>query len=128
MKRPRKIQLKILNLCKQNDLSNEMFKMRYLKPKVVFYFLLMFVPVRSRAADTNKGAEIYTKHCASCHGVSGVSVMIGAPNFAQSEGLMSPDRALLISIQTGKTAMPAYRGVLSDQDILDVIAYLRTLN
>lgn len=54
--------------------------------------------------------------------------MIGAPNFAQSEGLMSPDRTLLISIQTGKAAMPAYRGVLSDQDILDVIAYLRTLN
>jgi cytochrome c6 len=35
---------------------------------------------------------------------------------------------LLISIKSGKTAMPAYRGVLSDQDILNVIAYLRTLN
>ena len=128
MKRPRKMQLKILNLFKQNDPSSEMFKMRYLKPKVFFYFLLMFVPVISQAADPNKGAEIYTKHCASCHGVSGVSVMLGAPNFAQNEGLMSPDGALLISIQSGKAAMPAYRGVLSDQDILNVIAYLRTLN
>lgn len=102
--------------------------MRCLSPKLVFAFLLVFVPGLSRAADTNKGGEIYALHCASCHGVSGVSVMIGAPSFSQNEGLMSPDKALLISIQSGKSAMPAYRGVLSDQDILDVIAYLRTLN
>lgn len=88
----------------------------------------MLLPGLSQAADTNKGAEIYSKHCASCHGVSGVSVMIGAPNFSQSEGLMNPDSVLFISIQSGKTAMPAYRGVLSDQEILDVIAYLRTLD
>jgi mono/diheme cytochrome c family protein len=54
--------------------------------------------------------------------------MIGAPNFAQGDALMSPDSTLLISIQSGKGPMPAYRGVLSDQDILDVIAYLRTFN
>ncbi len=54
--------------------------------------------------------------------------MPGAPNFAQDEGLMSPDGTLFISIQSGKAAMPAYRGVLSNQDILNVIAYLRTLN
>ncbi len=41
---------------------------------------------------------------------------------------MSSDRALITFIQSGKAAMPAYRGVLSNQDTLDVIAYLRTLN
>lgn len=101
---------------------------RYLKRNLLFFFLLTFVPELSLAADTNKGGDLYAKHCASCHGVSGISVMIDAPNFAESEGLMSPDGTLLISIQNGKNAMPAYRGVLSDQDILDVIAYLRTLN
>ncbi|MBI3479757.1 MAG: cytochrome c [Nitrosomonadales bacterium] len=80
------------------------------------------------AADPNKGAQVYATHCASCHGLSGISVMMGAPSFAKNEGLMSPDSALLISIRGGKAAMPAYRGVLNDQDILDVIAYLRTMN
>jgi cytochrome c6 len=98
------------------------------KPTVVLSFLLLFVPVLSQAADPNKGAGLYKMHCASCHGVSGTSVMIGAPNFAQGDTLMSPDSTLLIAIQSGKAAMPAYRGVLSDQDILDVIAYLRTFN
>ena len=94
----------------------------------VFLLLLIFVPGLSRAADPNKGSEIYQKHCASCHGVSGISVMVGAPNFAEGDGLMNPDSKLLISIQNGKAAMPAYRGMLSDQDILDAIAYLRTFN
>lgn len=106
----------------------EMLKMGYVNTRLFVSLLLMFGSCLSHAADTNKGAEVYAMHCASCHGVSGASVMPGAPNFAQSEGLMNPDGALLISIQSGKAAMPAYRGVLSDQDILDVIAYLRTLN
>lgn len=97
-------------------------------PRLLASFLLMFGSGLSHAADTNKGAEIYAKHCTTCHGVSGISVMPDAPNFAKGEGLMSPDRALLITIQSGKAAMPAYRGVLSDQDILNVIAFLRTLN
>jgi len=106
----------------------EMLKIEYFKSRLLASFLLMFGSGLSHAADTNKGAELYAMHCATCHGVSGISVMPGAPNFAQSEGLMSPDGALLISIKSGKVAMPAYRGVLSDQDILNVIAYLRTLN
>jgi cytochrome c6 len=106
----------------------EMLKIRNFKPRLLASLLLMFGSGLSHAADTNKGAELYAMHCATCHGVSGISVMPGAPNFAQSEGLMSPDGTLLISIRNGKVAMPAYRGVLSDQDILNVIAYLRTLN
>lgn len=106
----------------------EMLKIRNFMPKLLASFLLLFGSGLSHAADTNKGAELYAMHCATCHGVSGISIMPGAPNFSQSEGLMSPDGALLISIKGGKVAMPAYRGVLSDQDILNVIAYLRTLN
>ena len=82
----------------------------------------------SYAADPGKGSEIYATHCASCHGATGTSLMPDAPNFANSEGLMASDLNLLESIRTGKNAMPAYQGVLSDQDILDVIAFLRTLN
>jgi cytochrome c6 len=106
----------------------EMLKTRNFHSRLFISFLLMFSSCLSHAADTIKGAEVYAKHCAACHGISGVSVMLGAPDFAQNEGLMSPDGALLISIQSGKAAMPAYRGILSDQDILNVIAYLRTLN
>jgi cytochrome c6 len=105
-----------------------MLKIKYFIPRLLAASLLLLGASLSNAADTNKGAEVYAKHCVTCHGASGISVMIGAPNFANNEGLMSSDRALLISIKSGKAVMPAYRGVLSDQDILNVIAYLRTLN
>jgi cytochrome c6 len=105
-----------------------MLTFKHIKPLlVVLVFSFCFTKV-SYAADPGKGHELYTLHCANCHGAAGLSDMQGVPNFSQNESLMSPDGALLISIQNGKNIMPAYRGILSDQDILDVISYLRTLN
>ena len=78
------------------------------------------------AADINNGRQIYNLHCASCHGASGMSVMPGAPNIARGAALMQADAAIATSIRNGKNAMPAYVGILKDQAILDVIAYMRT--
>lgn len=80
------------------------------------------------AADTNKGQQLFAANCAICHGQNGRSVMPGAPNFDRGEGLMRPDFTLLASIRAGKNAMPAFQGLLADRDILDVIAFLRTLH
>lgn len=79
------------------------------------------------AADVNKGGQLYTLHCANCHGANGVPVMPGAPNFQRSEKLLQPDVMLMVSIRRGRNAMPAYVGILRDHEIMDVIAYLRTL-
>jgi cytochrome c6 len=103
-------------------------KSRNTKCRLLIFFMLVFGSSTSQAADTIKGGELYAKHCASCHGASGISVMPDAPNFAREEGLLQPDPILLFSIKNGKNAMPAYQGILSDQEILDVIVYLRTLN
>jgi cytochrome c6 len=80
------------------------------------------------AADTIKGGRLYASNCALCHGASGISVMPAAPNFARGEGMLRPDLSLLAAIRSGKNAMPAFQGMLTDRDIMDVIAYLRTLH
>jgi len=80
------------------------------------------------AADIIKGGNLYAAHCAACHGASGVSVMPGAPSFARNERLLQPDMTLLATIKAGKNIMPSFQGILSDRDILDIIAHLRTLN
>ena len=90
--------------------------------------MLLMTSGASNAADTNKGQQLFAANCATCHGQSGRSVMPGAPNFDRGEGLMRPDFTLLASIRAGKNAMPAYQGLLADKDILDVIAFLRTLH
>lgn len=79
------------------------------------------------AADVSAGQRIYQTHCSVCHGMGGVSVMPNAPNFGRGERLMQADSNLLATIKSGKMAMPAFNGILRDQQILDVIAYLRTL-
>ena len=104
------------------------FKIWNIHPQLLAFFMLAFVSGTARAADTIKGGELYTVHCVSCHGASGINVMPNAPNFARGESLLRPDLSLLASIKNGKNAMPAYQGILSDHDILDVIVYLRTLN
>ena len=78
------------------------------------------------AADTNLGREIYQRHCVGCHGVNGKPVMAAAPDFGRGQGLMQSDLALRKRIQDGKFACPAFRGILDEQQILDVIAYIRT--
>ena len=53
--------------------------------------------------------------------------MPDAPKFRLGERLEQPDMILMQSVKTGKKAMPPFFGVLQDVDILDVLAYVRTL-
>lgn len=80
------------------------------------------------AADMIKGGKIYASHCAGCHGAGGNGAMPGTPNFRQGERLMQPDMMLHKTLQSGKNACPSFRGILSDNDIMDVISHLRTLH
>lgn len=79
------------------------------------------------AADVAQGQRLYQIHCAACHGARGQSLIPNAPNFSRGERLMQADFALMATIKSGKVSMPAFAGVLRDQQILDVIAFLRTL-
>ena len=42
------------------------------------------------------------------------------------QGLMKSDQQLLAFVKKGKLVMPGFNGVLSDEEILDIIAYIRT--
>ena len=79
------------------------------------------------AADITRGGQAYALHCATCHGPGGQGIYPGAPKFNRGDRMMQSDLALLNSIKWGRNAMPAFNGVLRDRDILDVIAYVRTL-
>lgn len=53
--------------------------------------------------------------------------MPGVPDFSRRERLMQSDLDLIKAISRGKGMMPAYQGLLSENDILDVISHLRNL-
>lgn len=83
--------------------------------------------VPARAADPDAGARTYRQHCAHCHGPGGRPVLPSAPDLTQPTALLKPDLTLLGLVKAGRGTMPAYAGLLREREILDVVAFLRTL-
>lgn len=82
---------------------------------------------RSLAADVFAGRGVYEQHCQTCHGEAGRPMDAGTPDFSRGERLFVSDTKLLGKVRSGSGSMPAYRGLLTDDEIRDVVAYLRTL-
>lgn len=109
---------------KKIDSSHRVFSVLIL---VLLWCSLALVSLAASAADPQQGGRLYGKHCQNCHGATGAGQMPGLPDFSRAQGLMQSDNDLLQFVRNGAGMMPAYRGLLSDREILDVIAYLRTL-
>ncbi len=81
---------------------------------------------QAAAADFFKGETLYRTYCESCHGSRGEGLIGGAPNFARGQVLMKPDASIYDVIMHGKNAMPAFLGVLEEEEYYDVISYIRS--
>jgi mono/diheme cytochrome c family protein len=78
------------------------------------------------------GADTYKAKCQMCHGATGLGdtppgKSMGAVPFNSPALIKAPDADLIAATTTGKGKMPAYTGKLTDPQIKDVIAYIRTL-
>jgi len=78
-------------------------------------------------ADYFNGRDVYDMHCQGCHGADGVSLDPGSPDFSRGDAMFRSDAELFQQIRGGGSAMPAFRGILEDDEIRDVIAYVRSL-
>ncbi|HEB93052.1 MAG TPA: c-type cytochrome [Gammaproteobacteria bacterium] len=94
---------------------------------VLVLSLLVFAIGAAHAGDPQRGRQIYIDHCAGCHGLTGSPTMAAVPAFSRGEGVMKPDQELLTLIKRGRNVMPGYEGLLSDMEIRDTLAYIRTL-
>lgn len=97
------------------------------RPRHYLLTAIFLVVGTAHAADLKNGKEIYQLHCEVCHGIGGQSSEPGTPDFSRGDGLYVPDSIIVQKIRSGVGTMPAYRGLLDDSDIRDVIAYLRSL-
>jgi cytochrome c6 len=78
------------------------------------------------AADTTNKAKIFEVHCAGCH-LNGGNIVRRGKNLKQKAlkkyGMDSID-AIANIVTNGKNNMSAYKDRLSEQQILDVSAYV----
>ncbi|HEX9074922.1 MAG TPA: cytochrome c, partial [Anaerolineae bacterium] len=93
---------------------------------------LLFFNVMTARADDPPGAKLYATYCGACHGAAGKGGF--APGIGSSDYLTAKDDATLVQI-TGEgkagSGMPAWNkskgGTLTDNQIRDIVAYLRSL-
>jgi cytochrome c6 len=94
--------------------------------------LLGAILIAGPAIAQGSGADTYKAKCAMCHGADGLA----ATPMGKSMKILSvkdpamvgaPEARLIASTTNGKGKMPAYKGKLTDAQIKDVIAYMRTL-
>jgi len=89
------------------------------------------------SADAAHGKALYAKYCASCHGPNGVGEFNwmnrdrAAPPLDSSAHAWHHEDAQLVSFILDKpvpdSRMPAWRGILSRDDAIDLVAYIKTL-
>jgi mono/diheme cytochrome c family protein len=91
---------------------------------------LIFVP-SSRAADDP--AALYKAKCAACHaadgsGNSATGKALATPDLRSDDVQKQTDAQLTDSIANGKgKKMPAYKGKLTDDQIKELVSYIRDL-
>lgn len=90
-------------------------------------------PVAMGDASTKAGMALYTKNCASCHGKAGLGDGVKARmlkdfpgNFSVAAFQSQADGEHFYKTKTGKGEMPKYEGKLADEDIWNIVNYMRT--
>jgi mono/diheme cytochrome c family protein len=86
--------------------------------------------------DPQKGRPVYEKYCLLCHGPEGRGdgpqgqlMKPPATNFKNPQSKNKSDAELLKSIREGhpNSAMTKWAGILSEEDMKQVLAYIRQL-
>jgi len=90
-------------------------------------------PVKTDAASLATGKELYNKHCASCHGKTGLGDGVKARTLETFSGDFSKpsyqnqtDGELFGKTKLGRDEMPKYDGKIPDEGIWAMIIYSRT--
>ena len=94
--------------------------------------ILLAASIAGPAFAQAPGADTYKAKCAICHGADGLAATPMGKNmkilsFKAPEMVKASDAQFIASTKNGKNKMPAYNGKLTDAQIKDVVAFIRTL-
>ena len=76
-------------------------------------------------AKIEAGETVYSTYCAPCHG----DQLVSTGQFPNLRRLTPADRAKFDStVRDGRNQMPPWRGVVSDEQIAQIWAYIRSIS
>ncbi|MFI5221163.1 MAG: c-type cytochrome [Bacteroidia bacterium] len=89
-------------------------------------------PYEKNPTAMKAGAAIFTQQCVVCHGEKGKGDGIAAAgldpkpaNLTSDKVQNNTDGSLFWKITNGRTPMPTFKGILTDQQRWQVVSYLR---
>lgn len=112
--------------------------MRYASPAVGIAFILIALAAcagqgENGRPDAERGASIYAESCQTCHGeaATGKQAAPNTPTHGPEGHTWHHADGQLVQIIFGRLdfpgrTMPSFEGTLSEQDALDVLAYLKS--
>ena len=104
--------------------------MRALLSFAAALILLMSTPLSALAADAANGAKVFSANCAACH--AGGGNVVNAEHTLRQDDLKAylaqynngHESAIVAQVTYGLNEMPAFIGVLTENQISDVAAYV----
>jgi mono/diheme cytochrome c family protein len=92
-------------------------------------------PFPRSAESVARGRTLFEQHCAACHGASGHGDGPAAASLATPMDDLSdlapppyfPDGVVAYRIANGKNLMPAWKTLLSENEIWDLLNFIRSL-
>lgn len=103
---------------------------KLLQRLALFTFVIaLFLPPMAAAQS---GADTYKAKCQGCHGPAGnpsagMAKAMGMQPLGSSAIQGMSDSDLTSAIENGKGKMPAFKGKVSDAQVKELVAYIRTL-
>jgi mono/diheme cytochrome c family protein len=106
--------------------------MKKLLSGIAVLAVLCLAAAGTRAQDVANGEKIFKAKCVSCHGPDGkgdtaAGKATKARDLSSDEVRKESDATWTDIITKGKNKMPSYDKKLSDAEVKDVIAFMRTL-
>jgi mono/diheme cytochrome c family protein len=103
-----------------------------MKDRIRIFAIALVVSCSASAVAQGRGEETYKSKCTSCHAADGsgntsAGKATKTPPFSSPEMLKMSDAEFILYTKNGRGRMPAYASRLSDKEIADVVAYIRTL-
>jgi mono/diheme cytochrome c family protein len=80
------------------------------------------------ARSTDPTRELFERNCAICHGKEGEGRQVGTltvPSLRAGRAVADPDERLLAQIQNGGNGMPAFKWSLTDEQMQDLLRFVR---
>jgi cytochrome c6 len=103
--------------------------MRSLLMQVVLTAAFLSLGIAGACAED--AAALYKSKCQVCHGADGkgstAGQKMGVKDFNSPEVAKESDADLIKTTKEGKNKMPKYEGKLTDDQIKDLIKYIRSL-